>query len=199
VDLPAPSLPRFSEPATGWRRAALIAGVVAAVELVALVVVALAFIAKPFAGAPEKSDQPAATAAPAAATEAASGEEAKPAAAATAEATQGGQPADARPAVAELPRARTQVLVLNGNGFAGAAGQMAAVVRALRYPVTGVGDAARRDFPRTIVMYRTGLRGEAERLARDLGLARERAVPLDGMRPADLQGAKLVVIVGNAS
>ena len=82
---------------------------------------------------------------------------------------------------------------------AGAAGQLAAVVRALRYPVAGIGDAARRDFPWTIVMYRNGFRGEAERLAKDLGLARNRTLPLDGMRPADLGGAQLALIVGNAS
>ena len=196
MDLPAPSLPRFSEPTPGWRRTALVALVVAAVELVALVVVALAFIAKPFAGSADEAAQPA-TRSPAAATEPAPGDaqrtEARPAAS-----PQEG-PSSAPPAVAELPRARTRVLVLNGNGFAGAAGQMAAVVRALRYPVSGVGDAARRDFPRTIVMYRKGFRGEAERLAKDLGLPRERAVPLDGMRPADLRGAQLAVIVGNAS
>jgi hypothetical protein len=101
--------------------------------------------------------------------------------------------------VAELPRAKTHVLVLNGNGLAGAAGQLAAVVRAMRYPVAGIADASRRDFPRTIVMYRSGFRGEAERLAKDLGLARNRSMPLDGMRPAELGGAQLALIVGNAS
>jgi hypothetical protein len=192
VDLPAPSLPHFSEPTTGWRRAAIVAGIVAAVELVALVVVALAFVAKPFADSPEKPTS-------AAATTPAEGEkgDGKPAPAAAETGQAGGSGAE--PAAAELPRTKTGVLVLNGNGLAGAAGQLAAVVQALRYPVSGVGDAANRNFPRTILMYRGGFRGEADRLAKDLGLARDRIMPLDGMRPADLHGAKLVVIVGDAS
>jgi hypothetical protein len=193
VDLPAPSLPRFSEPTSGWRRAALITGVIAAVELVALVVVALAFVAKPFADSPAEPAQ--AASAPQAAEE--GKDSAKPAAEPAAAPTP--KPPTQAPAVAELPRASTHVLVLNGNGLAGAAGQLAAVVRALRYPVAGIADAARRDFPRTIVMYRNGFRGEAERLAKDLGLARGRSMPLDGMRPADLGGAQLALIVGNAS
>lgn len=192
MDLPAPSLPNFNEPTSGWRRAAIIAGVVAAVELVALVVVALAFIAKPFAG-PSESHANAAVTAPAAVT--AKGD-AKPAISGGGET--GGTEA-ASGAAAVRPRSNTHVLVLNGNGMTGAAGSLAAVVRALRYPVSGVGDASRRDFPRTIVMYRTGLLAEGERLAKDLGLTRARAMPLDGMRPADLHGAQLVVIVGNAS
>jgi hypothetical protein len=191
VDLPAPSLPRFSEPTSGWRRAALITGVIAAVELVALVVVALAFVAKPFADSPA---EPANAATPQVETAKGSG---KPAA--ETEAAPAPKPASQAPAVAELPRSKTHVLVLNGNGLAGAAGQLAAVVRAMRYPVAGIADAARRDFPRTIVMYRSGFRGEAERLAKDLGLARNRSMPLDGMRPAELGGAQLALIVGNAS
>jgi LytR cell envelope-related transcriptional attenuator len=192
VDLPAPPLPRLSEPTAGWRRTAFIASIVAAVELVALIVVALAFIAKPFAGSPDKPAQAAAST-PASGTTSA---DSKPAAATSAQAP---TPAHEAPAAARLPRTKTRVLVLNGNGFAGAASQMAAVVRARLYPVSGVGDAARRDFPRTIVMYRSGFRGEGERLAKDLGLARNRAIALDGMRPSDLHGAHLVVVVGNAS
>jgi hypothetical protein len=169
-------------------------GAVAAVELVALVVVALAFVAKPFADSPASPN-------PAAATSPAEGEKGGDgnSAGAEAEPASGGSPAAETAAVAELSRAKTRVLVLNGNGFAGAAGQMAAVVRALRYPVSGVADAVNRNFPRTIVMYRSGFLGEANRLAKDLGLARDRTMPLDGMRPADLHGAQLVVIVGNAS
>jgi hypothetical protein len=189
VDLPAPALHRFGEPPTGWRRAAIIAGGLAVLELIALVVVALAFVAKPFADEPANRQAPAAsaaaepdaTAAPAAATP-------KP----------GAKPGDAA-AAAQLPRTKTRVLVLNGNGYAGAASEKAAVIRSLRYPVAGIGDAARRDFPRTVVMYRTGFRGEAERLAKDLGMAASRAMPLDGMRPGELSGAQLVLVVGNAA
>jgi len=43
-------------------------------------------------------------------------------------------------------------------------------------------------------MYRGGHRGEALRLARDL---RIRLVsPLDGLRPRELKGARLAVVVG---
>jgi hypothetical protein len=181
VDLPAQALPRFPEPSSGWRRAALLAAAVAALELVALVVVALAFIAKPFA------DEPAAQkpAEPARVAQESSGKEGPGAEKATA------------PVRAERSRAETRVLVLNGNGISGAAGMKADVIERFRYQVAGVSDAARRDFPRTVVMYRSGFRGEGERLADDLGLAGGRAMPLDGMRPADLGGAQLVVIVGN--
>ena len=41
------------------------------------------------------------------------------------------------------------------------------------------------------------LQGEALRLAKDLGMPRKRAVPLDGMRPGELGGAKLVLVVGS--
>jgi hypothetical protein len=36
------------------------------------------------------------------------------------------------------------------------------------------------------------------RLARDLGLPVRRAVPLDGMRPKDLQGAELALVLGRS-
>jgi hypothetical protein len=88
------------------------------------------------------------------------------------------------------------VLVLNGNGVPGAAAAAAKEVRRLDYPTPRVGDASRRDFLRTIVMYRDDFEGEAVRLARDLGLAASRAVPLDGMRANALQGAELVLVVG---
>lgn len=180
MDAPAPALASFSYPEapSRWRRAALVSGGIAALELVALVVIALAFVAKPFAD--EAASKPAATPATAKA------EETKPPAAA---------PADG-PAVAELTRAETAVLVLNGNGVSGAASAAAERVRELRYPVTAVADASRRDFPRTIVMYRPGLRGEALRLVRDLGLEPARAVPLDGLRASQLREAKLVLVVG---
>jgi hypothetical protein len=186
VDLPAPALPRFSEPTPGWRKAALVAGTIAAVELIALVVVALAFIAKPFA-----DDGPAKATAQSAA-EANAEQQKGGDAVATVQATKPG-----RAAAAALPRMRTRVLVLNGNGYVGAASEKAAVVTSLRYPVTRVGDAPRRNFPRTIVMYRTGFLAEAQRLAKDLGMPKGRAIPVDGMRPVELGGAHLVLVVGN--
>ena len=185
MELPAPTLPRFSEPTQGWRKAAIVAGCIAAAELIALVVVALAFVAKPFA-----DDAPAKAAA-------------KPGSQASAVAAENGGTATVKvdgkagAKAAELPRSKTGVLVLNGNGYVGAAAEKASVVQSLRYPVTNVGDAANRNFPQTIVMYRAGFLAEALRLAKDLGMPRRRAVPLDGMRPAELGGAKLVLVVGN--
>ncbi|MCC6224738.1 MAG: LytR C-terminal domain-containing protein [Thermoleophilia bacterium] len=180
MDAPAPALAAFSYPETPsrWRRAALVSAAIAGLELVALVVIALAFVARPLAD--DAASKPAATAS------ATSAEKVTSAAAA----------ATVETSTAALTRAETAVLVLNGNGVSGAASAAAERVRGLRYPVTAVADASRRDFPRTIVMYRPGLRGEALRLARDLGLGAGRAVPLDGLRASQLGGAKLVLVVG---
>jgi hypothetical protein len=93
-----------------------------------------------------------------------------------------------------LARGKTAVLVLNGNGLTGAAGSEAALVRGRGYPVSGVGNARRLDYGRSIVMYRPKYRAEAARLARDLGM--RIVAPLDGLKPSDLGSAKLAVIVG---
>jgi hypothetical protein len=45
-------------------------------------------------------------------------------------------------------------------------------------------------------MYRPDFAGEAKRFARDLNLGL--VEPLDGMRPAQLHGAQIVVILGAA-
>jgi hypothetical protein len=97
---------------------------------------------------------------------------------------------------ASAPRSETPVLVLNGNGVQGAAGEAARRVRRLKYPVVGVADASRRDFGRTLVMYRDGDRAAGVRLARDLGLPARRAIPLDGLRKKDLMGAELALVLG---
>jgi hypothetical protein len=184
VDHHATALPGYQQAQQQhWRRAALITAGIAAVELVVLVVVALAFIAKPLA------DDGKRTSAKPQAAEQVKPEDGKGAAGAE-------LAKKASPVAAELPRTATPVLVLNGNGIGGAAGDVAKRVRALDYPIAGVGDASRHDFPRTIVMYRPGLEGEGQRLAQDLHLDLRRAVPLDGMRPGTLGSAKLVLIVG---
>ncbi len=168
--------------ATQWRSAALLAAAIAALELVLLVVAAVAIFARPFADTVEK----------AAATEIAAAKvapkDAKPARANAATLPKHEIPA------AKLPRNRTSVLVLNGNGRAGAAGQAAAVVRGLDYILAGTGNAPRLDFHRSIVMYRPGHKGEAHRLAKDVRL--KQVSPLDGMTAGDLAGAHLVLIVG---
>jgi hypothetical protein len=93
-----------------------------------------------------------------------------------------------------LERTETSVVVLNGNGVAGAAAQSAARVRALTYVVTGAGNAPRTDYAKTMVMYRKGYRREAERLAAELKV--KLIGPLDGLRAKDLMGAHLALVLG---
>jgi hypothetical protein len=97
--------------------------------------------------------------------------------------------------VPKLSRRRTTVLVLNGNGRAGAAGAEAAVVRAKGYPISHVGNAQRNDYPRSLVMYRPGYRAEGFRLARDLRI--RIVTPLDGVRSHGLGRARLAIIIGD--
>lgn len=108
------------------------------------------------------------------------------------------EPAKAEASAPAGPRTETPVIVLNGNGVTGAAGSAARRIRKLDYPVVAVADASRRDFSRTIVMYRQDSREAGVRLARDLGLPVRRAVPLDGMRLKDLQGAALALVLGRS-
>jgi LytR cell envelope-related transcriptional attenuator len=99
-----------------------------------------------------------------------------------------------KPGPPALSRAQTSILVLNGNGRAGAAAAEAARVRRLGYTVRGASNAPHVGYVRSIVMFRPGLRAEALRLARDLHV---RIVsPLDGLRPAQLHGAKLAYVLG---
>ncbi len=163
-------------PELPWRTTALVASAVAALELLVLVSVAFVFLVKPLVtggGAPAKPLAREKTAAPAA--------------------SGGGAPAEA-PAVAKLERNATSVMVLNGNGSSGAASEKADLVRTRGYIITGTGNAPRTNFARSIVMYRPGYRGEAERLGRDFGV--KRVAPLDGLSRADLGGAHLALIVG---
>ena len=100
-------------------------------------------------------------------------------------------PAAAKPM---LSRARTSVLVLNGNGQNGAAGDEATTLRGHGYAIKAVGNATRNDYAASIVMYRPGLQREAQRLARDAGIPIVSA--LDGLQPSQLHGAELALIVG---
>ena len=95
---------------------------------------------------------------------------------------------------ARLPRARTGVLVLNGNGRAGAASAEASRLHGLGYVIRGKGNADRQDYATTVVMYRKGFAGEAQRLARDLNV--KIVGPLDGLAPSALHGGQLVVVLG---
>jgi hypothetical protein len=162
-----------------WRVATLVASAIAAVELVALVLAGVALLAKPLARHMR----------------------------ATAE-TQAFKPVvkhKPRPHKAVIPpkrkekpphlsRSQTEVLVLNGNGESGAAGAAASRLQNRGYTVGATANAKRTDYASSVVMYRTGFRPEGLRLAHDLGV---RIVgPLDGMKTRDLQGARLVLILG---
>jgi LytR cell envelope-related transcriptional attenuator len=95
---------------------------------------------------------------------------------------------------AKRPRSRTTVLVLNGNGRTGAAAEAASRVSNRGYRIGRVGNAPRSDFARSLVMYRPGFAGEGRRLAKDLGV--KLVGPLDGMRLRDLGRAHVVYILG---
>ena len=153
-----------------WRTAALVAAALAAIELVLLIVVGAALLVKPMAR--EQRAQAAAAKKPAA------------------------PPVTKRPQARapSLPRGRTSVIVLNGNGRSGAAAAEAARVRARGHKVRHVGNAPQMSYGASIVMFRRGYRPEALRLARDLGIAR--VGPLDGVTTRSLLGAQLAVVVG---
>jgi hypothetical protein len=99
----------------------------------------------------------------------------------------------ALPTKTTLTRAQTSVIVLNGNGRAGAASAAADRLSARGYLIASTGNAPERS-PRTMVMYRRGYAAEGKRLARDLRL--RFVTPLDGMRTSQLMGAHLVLIIG---
>jgi hypothetical protein len=101
-----------------------------------------------------------------------------------------GRPEPKRPT---LTRAQTSVLVLNGNGITGAAAAEASRVRARGYKLSGTGNAAPANG-QSVVMYRPGHRPEAKRLARDEGIAL--VGPLDGLKPRQLHGAQVVIVLG---
>ena len=169
---------------TPWRTAAIVAAAVAAVELFILLLVGVVFGAKLLTNHAEKAIVTATGA--------------KTAAAAAPPVT-GATPAKKASTtkstpVAELPRRRTSVVVLNGNGLPGAAAVSAGRLRHFHYIIAATGNAPRTDFRRSLVMYRKGYEGAAIRLAHDLHI--RRVTPLDGMKLRDLQGAHLALIIG---
>lgn len=159
--------------------ATIVASAIAGVELVLLVVAGILLLGKSIA---PRVHEAAAHHARAAAVSAA------PDAAATS------TPSRHVRAVATLPRARTQVIILNGNGLQGAAADAASLVEARGYPIKKVGNAPRTNYARTLVQYSPGLRKEAVRLTHDLNSGV--VTPLDGLTPKQLHGAKLVLILG---
>jgi hypothetical protein len=158
-----------------WRTATVVVGVVAAVELVALIGLGATRLA-----APVRAHAIAAarhtTKAPAVKTPAAR--------------------VAAIPSHPIRPRAKLSVLVLNGTGVSGAAGARATGLLTLGYGSSRSDNAPRHDYARSMVMYVPGYAKEARRLGRDTGV---RMVSLlDGMRRAQLKGSQLVVVLGGS-
>jgi LytR cell envelope-related transcriptional attenuator len=157
-------------PAERWRTATLVASAVAVFELVLVVILLTALIGK---GVSAHARQAALTRA--------TGVEAKA--------------FKPEPKRVTLSRGETSVIVLNGNGIAGAAASAAARVKGRGYSIAATGNATRSDYGRSVVMYRSGRKPEAQRLARDLGI---RLVgPLEGMSTRDLLGAHVALVLGH--
>ena len=161
-----------------WRTATLVVAGIAALELVLLVMLGGALLAKP-----ETATRSAAPSKTAAAKHAA---------------TPGPAPAKAtkpeRAVAAQLPRRKVTVVVLNGNGRQGAAAAAASRVSGKGYRIGLVANAPSHDYATSLVMYRPGFKGEAQRLAHDLGV--HVVSPLDGVRSGQLHGAQAVLILG---
>jgi hypothetical protein len=124
-----------------WRTVAVVAGVVALVELTALI--ALASVRLLHVHHQPSSSTPAT-------------------------ARVAGTPPDT--ATGPLrPRSRVSVLVLNGNGISGAAGTAAVQLLARGYRHALPADAP-NSYSQSIVLYRPGWQAEGRRLARDAGI-----------------------------
>ena len=96
--------------------------------------------------------------------------------------------------VALRPVSKVRVLVLNGNGVNGAAAAQAARLQAEGYPVAGAVDAQRHDYAQSMVLFVPGWAKEARRLAHASGVGL--VAPVDGMRGAQLRGAKVILLLG---
>ena len=172
MDAPLPAPEMLIRP---WRTATLVASLVAAVELVLLLIAAVLLLAKPLSHAMQRHAEAAAFSTPKKAATIA--------------------PHIKQPvAKPKLARAKTHVWVLNGNGRSGAAAAEAGRLQSAGYRVRGTANANRSDYATTVVMYRSAFRGDAVRLAHVLGV--KVVGPLDGLKPAALHGAQLVVLLG---
>jgi hypothetical protein len=163
-----------------WRRATLVASLIAGVELVLLLVCGAVLIAKPLAHAVKNHAAKVAASTPAQTTTPVVHTPVVHRAAAPPKATHS--------------RSQTKVLVLNGNGRTGEAHAEAARLQSLGYHIAGAADASRSDYATTVVMYRPGYRPEAVRLAHDMHAGV--VGPLDGIQQSALHGGQLAVILG---
>jgi hypothetical protein len=103
-------------------------------------------------------------------------------------------PRVAAPSVPLRPRAHVKVLVLNGNGVAGAASSEAEHLQVAGYRIGGATNAQRHDYARSMVMYVPGWVKEARRLADDAGV--RMVAPLDGLPRRQLKGSTIVLLLG---
>jgi hypothetical protein len=159
-----------------WRTATVVVGVVAAIELVALIGIGATRLAAPLRVHAKASAVHAAAPAPTA--------------------TRHVRRVASLPSQPLRPRLKLSVLVLNGNGVNGAAGTEATSLQTLGYGSSRSEDAPRHDYARSMVLYVPGFGQEARRLARDahVGIV----APVDGIRNAQLKGSKLVVVLGGS-
>jgi hypothetical protein len=160
-----------------WRTAAYVAGSIAAVELLLLLVIGGGALVRTV------SDR----------VQLAATEHARAPVAPLKPSTRKVKPAPVP--VAKRTRARTVVMVLNGNGRTGAAASAASRVQRNGYKIGTVGNAPRSDVARSLVMFRPRFAGEGHRLAKDLHV--KLVGPLDGMRVRDLGRAHVVFILGS--
>ena len=162
-----------------WRRATIVVGGLAAIELVLLLGAGAMLVAKPVSHV-IKHEAVAVATAPAAAP----------------------QPKELKQAIKRMnapagtarPRGHVKIMVFNGNGRAGAAGGEASRLSHLGYKIAGAANASHQDYATSVVMYRPGFRAEGLRLAKDLGV--KVVGPLDGIAASALHGGELAVIVG---
>jgi LytR cell envelope-related transcriptional attenuator len=91
------------------------------------------------------------------------------------------------------PRSHVSVLVLNGNGISHAAGTKATTLLARGYRHAYPTDAS-QDYATSLVLFRPGWQGEAQRLAHDAGI--RSVAPLDGRLPSADARYRLVMILG---
>jgi hypothetical protein len=165
-----------------WSRATVVAGSIAVVEFVVLVTIAAFVFGRPLAHDLSKALGSNVTARH---TPAAAHARTRPAPA---------HRTVVAPVVATRAPRTMKVLVLNGNGRTGAAAAAATGLRRLGYRIAAVGNAARQNYPTTLVMYAPGFRAEGLRLARSLGV--HVVGPLDGVRTSALAGGQLAVVLG---
>lgn len=168
MEISAPSFQAL--PADRWRTATIVASGVAVFELLIILIVVTALIGKGVSAQAKEAALTKATGIPQ-------------------------KTFRPEPKQVTLTRGETSIIVLNGNGVAGAAAAASDQVKAKGYAVAATGNAARSDYGRSVVMYRAGRKPEAQRLASDLGI--KLVGPLEGMSTRDLLGAHVALILGN--